>query len=72
MAYGFGWFLDPYQGRARMWHSGSTSGFRTVIDRFTEEKLTIVILSNRTDLDPTALALRAAAVTARTTARYRP
>ena len=72
VAYGFGWFLDPYRGRARMWHSGSTSGFRTIIDRFTDEKLTIVILSNRTDLDPTALALRAAAFTARTTARYRP
>jgi len=59
VAYGFGWFLDPYQGRARMWHSGSTMGFRTVIDRFTDEHLTIVILANRTDLDPTALALRA-------------
>jgi len=56
-AYGFGWFLDPYQGRARMWHSGTTTGFRTVIDRFFDEKLTVIILANRTDLDPTALAL---------------
>jgi CubicO group peptidase (beta-lactamase class C family) len=74
VSYGFGWFLDPYQGRARMWHSGSTSGFRTVIDRFTQEKLTIVILANRTDLDPTALALKVAdAIPApRTTARYLP
>jgi CubicO group peptidase (beta-lactamase class C family) len=58
VAYGFGWFLDPFQGRARMWHSGSTMGFRTVIDRFTDEHLTIVILANRTDLDPTALAIQ--------------
>ena len=58
--YGFGWFLDPYKGRARMWHSGSTQGFRTVIERFTEEDLTIIILCNRTDLDPGALALQAA------------
>jgi CubicO group peptidase (beta-lactamase class C family) len=58
VAYGFGWFLDPYKGRARMWHSGSTVGFRTVIDRFTGEKLTVVILCNRTDLDPSALGLR--------------
>jgi CubicO group peptidase (beta-lactamase class C family) len=72
VAYGFGWFLDPYQGRARMWHSGSTIGFRSVIDRFTDENLTIVILSNRTDLDPAALALRAAGANARTTARYLP
>jgi CubicO group peptidase (beta-lactamase class C family) len=60
VSYGFGWFLDPYKGRARMWHSGSTRGFRTVIDRFTREKLTIIILSNRTDLDPSALALQVA------------
>jgi CubicO group peptidase (beta-lactamase class C family) len=60
VAYGFGWFLDPYAGRARMWHSGSTRGFSTVIERFTTEKLTIVVLCNRTDLDASQLALRVA------------
>jgi len=58
--YGFGWFLDPYKGRSRMWHAGSTQGFRTVVERFTKENLTIVILCNRTDLDPSMLALQAA------------
>jgi CubicO group peptidase (beta-lactamase class C family) len=62
VAYGFGWFLDPYQGHPRMWHTGGTLGFRTVIERFTEEKLTIVVLCNRTDLDPSELALRAAQI----------
>jgi CubicO group peptidase (beta-lactamase class C family) len=62
VSYGFGWFLDAYQGHPRMWHTGSTQGFRTVIERFTEEKLTVVILCNRTDLDPSQLALRAAQV----------
>jgi CubicO group peptidase (beta-lactamase class C family) len=56
--YGFGWFLDAYKGHARMWHSGSTVGFRTVIDRFTGDKMTVVILCNRTDVDPSELALR--------------
>lgn len=60
--YGFGWFVDPWKGHARMWHTGSTMGFRTVIERFTREKLTIIILCNRTDLDPSELALRAADV----------
>ena len=60
VAYGFGWFLDPYRGHPRMWHSGSTTGFRTVIDRFTRDQLTIVILSNRTDLQPDKLALKVA------------
>ena len=60
VSYGFGWFLDPYQGHPRMWHSGSTMGFRTVIERFTADHLTIVILCNRTDLDPSKLALQVA------------
>jgi len=60
VAYGFGWFLDPYRGHPRMWHTGSTSGFRTVIERFPKEGLTVVVLCNRTDLDAAALALQAA------------
>lgn len=60
VSYGFGWFLDPYNGHARMWHTGSTMGFRTVIERFPGENLTIIILSNRTDLDPEKLSLQAA------------
>ena len=59
VSYGFGWFLDPYNGHARMWHSGSTMGFRTAIDRFTGEKLTVIVLCNRTDLDASKLALSA-------------
>src|SRR5215510_8792167 len=30
-AYGFGWFLNPYNGHRRMWHYGETVGFRTTI-----------------------------------------
>jgi len=55
-AYGFGWFLDPYKGRQRTWHSGTTTGFRTFIDRFPDEELTIIILCNRDDLRPGKLA----------------
>jgi len=51
VSYGFGWFLDPYEGHRRMWHSGSTVGFYTIIERFMDERLTIIILSNRTDWD---------------------
>lgn len=62
VAYGFGWFLDPHDGRTRMWHSGSTRGFSTVIERFPAEKLTVVVLCNRTDLDASKLALQVADV----------
>ena len=60
VSYGFGWFLDPYRGRARMWHYGSTMGFGAAIERFPKQKITVVVLCNRTDLDPGQLALRAA------------
>jgi hypothetical protein len=35
-------------------------GFRTVIERFTADNLTVIILCNRTDLDPEALAVKTA------------
>lgn len=60
VSYGFGWFLDPYNGRQRMWHTGSTMGFRTVIERFLGDNLTVIILCNRTDLDPEKLSLQVA------------
>jgi CubicO group peptidase (beta-lactamase class C family) len=61
VSYGFGWFLDPYQGHVRIWHAGSTMGFRTVIERFKEAGgLTVIILCNRTDLEPEKLALQVA------------
>ncbi len=60
VSYGFGWFLDPYEGHARMWHTGTTMGFRTAIERFTGDKLTIIVLCNRTDLDVSKLALQVA------------
>jgi CubicO group peptidase (beta-lactamase class C family) len=61
VSYGFGWFRDPYQGHSRIWHTGSTVGFRTVIERFTEgDGLTVIVLCNRADLEPEKLALRVA------------
>ena len=61
VSYGFGWFLDPYQGHSRMWHTGGTMGFRTVIERFTEgDGLTVIVLCNRNDLEPEKLALQVA------------
>jgi CubicO group peptidase (beta-lactamase class C family) len=60
VAYGFGWYLNPWLGRARMWHTGETAGFRTAIMRFTGDGLTVIVLGNRGDLDARGLALKAA------------
>jgi CubicO group peptidase (beta-lactamase class C family) len=60
MLYGFGWFLDPYKGHEREWHSGGTMGFLTAIHRFPKDGLTVVVLSNRMDLDPVEQGLKVA------------
>jgi CubicO group peptidase (beta-lactamase class C family) len=60
LSYGFGWFLDPHAGHRRMFHNGSTVGFRTTIQRFPGDNLTIIVLANRADADPEALALKIA------------
>ncbi len=58
--YGFGWFLDPYRGHKRMSHDGETIGFRSTIQRFPDDRLTIIVLANRTDINPEELALKVA------------
>jgi CubicO group peptidase (beta-lactamase class C family) len=60
VSYGFGWFLDPYKGHRRMFHDGETMGFRTTIQRFPENGLTVIVLANRNDINPEELALKVA------------
>jgi CubicO group peptidase (beta-lactamase class C family) len=59
--YGFGWRIDEFRGYRRMQHSGSTSGFRNFIQRFPEQRLTVIALTNRRDpeVDPLAEAVAA-------------
>jgi CubicO group peptidase (beta-lactamase class C family) len=60
VSYGFGWFLDPWRRRPRAWHHGETMGFRSIVERFPADGLTIVVLANRGDLDLRSLALKLA------------
>ncbi len=60
VSYGFGWFLAPYKGHRRMSHDGETIGFRTTIQRFPGDKLTMIVLSNRADINPEEWALKVA------------
>ena len=59
-AYGFGWFLDPYKRRPRMWHYGETVGFRSAIERFPDDRLTVIVLCNRSDIAAQDVALKVA------------
>jgi len=47
--YGFGWRIDTYKGHRRLHHTGSTRGFRNVIQRFPDDRFTVIILTNRND-----------------------
>jgi CubicO group peptidase (beta-lactamase class C family) len=44
--YGFGWFLSPLQGHQNIGHSGSTSGFSATIQRFPQDGLAVIVLTN--------------------------
>jgi CubicO group peptidase (beta-lactamase class C family) len=47
--YGLGWFIETYKGRRDVHHSGGTIGFSSVIHRFVDDKLTVIILTNHAD-----------------------
>jgi len=51
--YGYGWFLDEPGGRRRYRHEGTTIGFRNAVQRFPDEDLTVLFLSNRDEVDST-------------------
>lgn len=58
--YGFGWFLDPLHGHRRYSHYGETVGFRNAIQRFPDDRLSVIVLSNRAEVDAPALAQKVA------------
>jgi CubicO group peptidase (beta-lactamase class C family) len=51
--YGFGWRMTGES----IWHSGETMGFRNVIVRFPQRRLTVIVLTNRDEPEPYPLAL---------------
>ena len=60
--YGFGWRIEEHEGHRRVRHGGSWVGFRTHIARCPDERFTVIILSNRADLDPEAYVDRITAI----------
>ncbi|MGQ4583244.1 serine hydrolase [Lysobacter sp. F60174L2] len=54
--YGYGWRITGDS----LWHSGETMGFRNVIVRWPQRRLTVILLSNRNDPEPYRTALEIA------------
>jgi CubicO group peptidase (beta-lactamase class C family) len=50
--YGFGWFIDDRHGHRCIHHDGAWQGFETAIDRYVDDQLTVVALSNLENAEP--------------------
>lgn len=49
---GCGWFVDVQNGRRRLRHHGETIGFTNAIAIYPDDKVAMVVLTNRTDAAP--------------------
>jgi CubicO group peptidase (beta-lactamase class C family) len=47
--YGFGWSIGTYKDAKKLWHSGLDAGFRSLITRFPEKKISVILLSNTSE-----------------------
>ena len=61
-SYGFGWFVETHLGRRRLRHHGETRGFTNAISRYPDDRLTIIVLTNRSDSAPWEIADRLASL----------
>lgn len=50
--YGFGWFMDEYNGHKVIMHGGANLGFRSHYDRFVNDGLSIIIMTNTDEAIP--------------------
>ena len=60
VAYAFGHVIGEYRGLRVVNHTGSWAGYRSVLERFPDERFGVVILANTTDMNPSALARQVA------------
>lgn len=55
--YGFGWELESVGGHKLIHHGGSLPGFRAEIARFTDDRLTVIVLTNSDNASPGTIAI---------------
>lgn len=55
-SYGYGWTIGEIHERFAVEHAGGLEGFRADLMRFPEEQVTVVVLSNRENVDPYLIA----------------
>ncbi|MFY9464174.1 MAG: serine hydrolase domain-containing protein [Sediminibacterium sp.] len=60
--YGLGWHVEKYSKGTHPYHSGSSIGFRNYLNLFPEEKIMVVVLTNRNSADPKTLCKKISAL----------
>ena len=46
--YGYGWFVGEHNGHRLISHGGAWQGFRSSMNRFVDDRLTVIVLANST------------------------
>ncbi|HOW73099.1 MAG TPA: serine hydrolase domain-containing protein [Phycisphaerae bacterium] len=60
MTYGFGWRIGTLEGHRSIGHSGSTSGFSASVQRYPDDRLVVIVLTNTGEEIATKLAEKVA------------
>jgi len=56
-SYGFGWGINVHQGHRLISHTGShATGFKSILARFVDDKLTVIVLTNQRAANQNAIA----------------
>lgn len=58
--YGYGWFVETRDGHRCVHHDGSWQGFETAIDRYVDDQLTVIALTNLAGAKPGEITRRVA------------
>jgi CubicO group peptidase (beta-lactamase class C family) len=59
--YGLGWNVTEIAQHRRIWHTGVWTGFAAIIDRFVDDRLTVIVLANLSEAKTAALSRAIAA-----------
>lgn len=60
-SYGFGWYIQTFEGHRNLAHNGATSGFSASVQRFPDDGLSVIVLTNSDEMIAGPLARKVAA-----------
>jgi CubicO group peptidase (beta-lactamase class C family) len=53
--YGYGWLIGKYLNRLNITHGGGLVGYTSLIDRYPDDKTTVIVLTNQANVDPASI-----------------